>query len=234
MRVTRQSVGPGDAIPFYRRIFPDLHRRWWNRDRVEAEKNRALVAKVEASLPEGGEGVADEVLAHAQEIAQTAIDRAAAADRRATTIAGVVSISASLTLAGASLILDDSKVPSGCWQVVLAALVFAAAAAFVVSAAYALIALVRYRKWNWSDLWDLPKPRSENGEDSKSGPRGHAFTADELKRNRAAFLLHNFTGNWEISDVKNRYVDNALRCLLAALILLSLLALGLLLSVAFG
>ena len=178
------------------------------------------------SLPQGGDGVADEVLAHAQEIAQTATDRAAAADRRATTIAGVVSISATLTLAGASLVLDDSKVSDGTLQVTLAALVFATAAAFVASAAYALIALVRYRRWNWSDLWDLPKPRT--------GAGTGGFSADELKLNRAAFLLHNFTGNWEVSDVKNRHVDNALRCLLAALVLLCLLALGLFVSVAAG
>jgi hypothetical protein len=220
--MARRIVNPGDPIPIRYRVFPDWHGRWWNRGRVEAAKQRNKVAKVEASLPEGGVGVADEVLAHAQEVAQTAIDRAAAADRRATTIAGVVSISASLTLAGASLVLDDSKVPNGTWQIVLASLVFATAAAFVASASYALVALVRYRKWNWSDLWDLPTPRPE------------AFSADELKRRRAAFLLHNFTGNWEISDVKNRQVDNALRCLLAALVLLSLLALGLLLSVVFG
>jgi hypothetical protein len=232
--MTRRVVSPGDKTPLRYRVFPDLHGRWWNRERVEASKNRVPVAKVEASLPEGDAGVADEVLAHAQEVAQTAIDRAAAADRRATTIASVVSISATLTLAGASLILNDSMVPNGTWQIVLAALVFATATAFVASAAYALVALVRYRKWNWSDLWDLPTPRPDTDESSASGQRNHRFTADELKRSRAAFLLHNFTGNWEISDVKNRHVDNALRCLLAALVLLSVLALGLLLSVVLG
>jgi hypothetical protein len=230
--MAQRIVGPRDPIPIRYRVFPRRHGPWWNRERPLTKAKRAAVAQVKTTLPEGGEGVADEVLAHAQEIAQTAIDRAAAADRRATTIASVVSISATLTLAGASLFLDDSKVPNGSWQIVLAALVLATAAAFVVSAAYALIALVRYRSWNWSELRDLPKPRSETGEGSTS--EGHTFTADELKRNRAAFLLHNFTRNWEISDVKNRHVDNALRCLLAALILLSLLALGLVLNARFG
>jgi hypothetical protein len=220
--MTRRTVGPGDRIPIRDRVFPELHDRWWNRGLAEAAKNRIPIAKVEASLPDGGAGVADEVLAHAQEVAQTAVDRAAAADRRATVIASVVSISATLTLAGTSLVVDKSKIPNGNWRIVLAALVFATTAAFVASASYALVALVRYRKWNWSDLWDLPASRPQ------------AFSADELKRNRAAFLLHNFTGNWEISEVKNRHVDNALRCLLAALILLSLLALGLLLSVVSG
>lgn len=232
--MARRIVNPGDPTPLRYRVFPDWHGRWWNRERVERPPNRVPIAKIKASLPEGEAGVADEVLAHAQEIAQTAIDRAAAADRRATTIASVVSISATLTLAGASLILDDSKVPNGSWQVVLAVLVFATAAAFVASAAYALIALVRYRSWNWSELWDLPTPRPEADESSTPGQHPGGFSADELKRNRAALLVHNFTGNWEISDVKNRHVDNALRCLMAALIFLLLLALGLLLSVVVG
>jgi hypothetical protein len=220
--VAERTDNSGIAKALRRRLFPKWNDRWWNRDLVEPEETREAVAKIEASLPQGDAGVADEVLAHAEEIAQTAVDRAAAADRRATTIAGVVSISASLTLAGASLVLDDSKVSSHGWRIVLAALVVATAAAFVTSAAYALVALVRYRSWNWSEPWDLPK----------TPPAG--FTADELKRRRAAYLLHNFFGNWEISDVKNRHVDNALRCLLAALVLLSVLALGLLFSVILG
>jgi hypothetical protein len=232
--MTRRTLSPDDRIPLRYRIFPDWHGRWWNRTRVEAEKNRARVKEVEASLPKGEPGVADEVLAHAEEIAQTAVDRAAAADRRATTIASVVSISATLTLTGSSLILDDSKVPDRGWQIILAALVLATAVAFVASAAYALIALIRYRSWNWSELWDLPTPGPEAGESGGSHEHRHCFSPDDLKRNRAAFLLHNFTGNWEISDVKNRHVDNALRCLLAALVLLVLLALGLLLSIVLG
>lgn len=218
-----RTVGPEDSNPLFYRVFPDRHAPWWNRERPMPDGTRAAIAKMEASLPQGDEGTADAVLAHAQEIAQTATDRAAAADRRATTVAGVVSISATLTLSGSSLILDDSKVPDGSWQIVLAAFAFAAAAAFVASAAYALIALVRYRSWNWSELHDLPKQRDNQ-----------QFTADQLKRTRAATLLHNFRRNWEISDVKNRHVDNALRWLLTALALLSLLALALFLSVAFG
>jgi hypothetical protein len=222
--MARRIVGPGDPNPLRYRVFPDWHGRWWSRRREMSRDTRAAIAAVEASLPSGEEGVADEVLAHAQEIAQTAVDRAAAADRRATTVASVVSISATLTLSGSALILDDAKVPDGGWQIALAALTFITAAAFVASAAYALIALVRYRRWVWSELWDLPKRRSD----------GEVFSADQLKLNRAAVLLYNFPGNWEVSDVKNRHVDNALRCLLAALASLSLLALGLLLSVVFG
>ena len=168
---------------------------------------------IQRTLPRGKDGedgeIADAVLEHAKEIAQTAVDRTAAADRRATTIAGTVAIAASLTLSGASLVFDDEKIKEDAWQAVLAVLLFATTAAFVASAVYALVALVRYREWNWSEMWDLPR---------------EAESSAELKRSRAAHLLQNFRGNWEISDVKNRHVDNALRFLIAALLLLSALA----------
>jgi hypothetical protein len=49
---------------------------------------------------------------------------------------------------------------------------------------------------------------------------------------RAAHLLEDFAANWEISDVKNRTVDLALRCLVAALVGIAGLALLLVLYVA--
>lgn len=205
-----QVVGPGDKIGRFRRIFPDKHDPWWHRGRRQKQTHRQAVMDLAETLPSGGGDVADAVLEHAQEIAQTAIDRAAAADRRATTIAGTVAIAASLTLSGASLVFDDAKIRSEDWQRGLAFILFLATAAFVISAIYALVALVRFREWNWSEMWDLPE---------------EAHSADQLKRERAAFLLQNFRRNWEISDVKNRCVDNALRCLVAALVLLSVLSL---------
>ena len=41
---------------------------------------------------------------------------------------------------------------------------------------------------------------------------------------RAAHLLEDFAANWEISDVKNRTVHLALRCLVAALVGIAVLA----------
>ena len=199
-------------------MFPVVHGRWWNRERTLSKPRSEAIAEMQTTLPQGAD-LADEILAHAQEIAQTARDRADAADRRATTIAGTVAIAASLTLSGASLIFDDGKIRDETWQAVLAFLLFAATAAFVTSAIYALVALVRHRRWNWSDTRDLPR---------------QIDSADALKRRRAAFLLHNWEGNWEISDVKNRLVDNALRTLIAALVLLVALSLALFAYALFG
>jgi hypothetical protein len=194
------------------RLFPPRNHPWWTRDRKPRTQHLDAIDAMIKTLPSGEDGTSEAVLAHAQEIAQTAVDRAAAADRRATTIAGTVAIAASLTLSGASLVFDTSKIKDEVWRGALAFILFAATAAFVAAAVYALVALVRYREWNWAEMWDLPRT---------------VGSADELNRIRAAHLLHNFCRNWEISDVKNRWVDNALRALIVALVLLAVLALAL-------
>lgn len=150
-------VEPGQKESLVKRVFPVKHDPWWNRDRRQRQKHRDAVMQLAGTLPAGNEKIADAVLEHAEEIAQTAVDRAAAADRRATIIAGTVAIAASLTLSGASLVFDDGKIRDDTWQGVLAFLLFVVTAAFVTSAIYALVALVRYREWNWSEMWDLPK-----------------------------------------------------------------------------
>jgi hypothetical protein len=206
------AVGPKEKLSLRKRLFPPNNEPWWHRGLQPTSEHREAITQMAATLPHCGDGRTEAVLAHAQEIAQTAVDRAAAADRRATTIAGTVAIAASLTLSGASLVFDDDKIKDDVWRGVLAFILFAATAAFVIAAVYALVALVRHRKWTWAEMWDLPT---------------QAVSGEELNRNRAAYLLHNFRWNWEISDVKNRCVDNALRSLIVALVLLALLALAL-------
>lgn len=85
---------------------------------------------------------------------------------------------------------------------------------FVFSAVFALRALVATRTWNWSNLHDLDKLR-----DMDPAPN-----EDAKVRWRAALLLHRLAFNWEISDLKNRNVDLALRCLMIALVGIAALA----------
>lgn len=58
------------------------------------------------TYPDGTKDMLEQV----EEIAESALNRAEAADRRASTIAGSVAIAASFTLTGAGLVLDHQKV----------------------------------------------------------------------------------------------------------------------------
>jgi Ca2+/Na+ antiporter len=91
-----------------------------------------------------------------------------------------------------------------------AIVLFATTSLFVLSAIYSLRALVVTRTWNWSEPFDLPR----NPDDSRETQLGW----------RAAHLLEDFGANWEISLVKDRTVDLALLCLVAALVGIAVLA----------
>jgi hypothetical protein len=90
------------------------------------------------------------------------VDRAAAADRRATTIAGTVAIAASFTLGGAGLVLDRVKVPDADVRRLFAVLLCVTTVFFVLSAIYALRALVGTRGWHWADPHQLDQGVPEN------------------------------------------------------------------------
>jgi hypothetical protein len=132
------------------------------------------------------------------------VERAAAADRRAATIAGTVAIAASFTISGGGLALDSSKVAWAADRRALAILLAFTTLSFVLSAAYALRALVAARHWRYSDL---------HGLDNGTGKSVH-----EQLGMRAAHLIDNFAYNWEVADLKNRLVSNALALLLLALL----------------
>jgi hypothetical protein len=138
------------------------------------------------------------------------VDRAAAADRRASTIATAVAIAASFTISGAALVLDDKNIADGNLRRWMAVVLFLTTVFFVLSAGYALRALVATRQWNWSSPFDLP---TEAGE-----------SLEKRLGMRAAHLLEDFAANWEISDLKNRNVDTSLICLFVALLGIATLA----------
>ncbi len=212
----RPRVGPRDRFDWGDRLWPRLHGKWWNYD-----SERGVTKSVE-ELYDGlccaDEETAVATLDHVQAISETAVDRAAAADRRAATIAGTVAIAASFTLGGAGLALDESNLWSTTTRVMFAAVLLVTTVAFVISATYALRALAGSRVWQWSLPTDLPLDHTE--------PR-----AKQLGM-RAAHLLEDFAYNWEISDLKNRNVDNALRSLLVGLAGIAALALIVLIAVA--
>ena len=207
MRAAR-VVGPGDRLTWGDRLWPTRHRRWWHRD-VHPAKGKGA-EELFARLLVGNEIEATRTLEHVQEIAETATDRAAAADRRATTLAGTVAIAASLTVSGGALILERARFTDTGLRVAFAAVLCATTWFLVASAVYALRALVATRTWSWIDPHSLPTDRKEK-------------EAKQLGM-RAAHLLHSFGTNWEISDVKNRTVDKALSCLVIGLVGIGTLA----------
>jgi hypothetical protein len=205
----RRRYGENDKLPLRDRICPQRHGKWWNYDAHQGRTK--TVEELFAELRHGDAEEARETLKHVEAIAQSAVDRAAAADRRASTIAGTVAIAASFTLSGSALILDTSKLGNKPVRLSFAIVLFATTSLFVLSAWYSLRALVATRAWVWSLPYDLPLDP-------------HESLPTQLGM-RAAHLLEDFGANWEISDVKNRTVDVALRCLVAALVGIAVLAL---------
>ncbi|MCW2626463.1 MAG: hypothetical protein QOF66_4888 [Mycobacterium sp.] len=204
----RKRYGPG--LPRTRlddRLWPALHDRWWNWN-ARKEEHKELSDLADQLYPLATDNhlrSADLTLDQAKAVAQTAVDRAAAADRRATTIAGAVAIAASFTLSGAGVVLGKSSLPD--WAVKASAVMIALITVlFVLSAVYALRALAgrRGRTWHWETPYTLERDRVE-------------LTDVQRLTKRSADLLNDFAFNWEISDLKNRYVDNALLCLTLAL-----------------
>src|SRR5205085_2128742 len=113
-------------------------------------------------------------------------DRGAAAERRATTIAGTVAIAASFTLSGAALVLDEQKITGAFSRSAFAIVLVATTLMFVLSAYYALRAFVR--QWNWNTPHDLHEVSRETA-------------VNHEQAMRAARLLKDFAGNWEIADL---------------------------------
>ena len=164
-------------------------------------------------------------LAEIEAVAASATERAAVADRRATTIAGTVAIASSFTLGGAVFVLDPARVDQGINRVPFAIILVVTTVAFVVSGFFALMALVGARRWNWTqppDVTSLQPDEELPAEDEQA----------QIKQlhHRAAHLLDDFAGNWEIADVKTRHVAAALFWLLIGLSGIAAFAVAVLLS----
>jgi hypothetical protein len=193
-------------------LWPYRHGKWWNWDARanKTEDTAALMAKMRL----GNQDEARESLTFAETIAQTARDRADAADRRATTIASSVAIAASFTLSGGGLLFDVANWGGNltlrrCFAVGL----FFTTLCFVLAGIYALRALAskQTRTWNWINPHNMWASARKETHEQRLGLR-------------AVRLLQDFAANWEIADLKNRTVDNALRCLVWALLGITVLA----------
>ncbi len=206
-------VGPKTPQRLTDRLLPRLHASYWLRFPFPEEVDGKLVKRdadafyrdLVSTHPEDVD-YAKAALEHVQALAQTAVDRAATADRRATTIASAVAITVTLTVSGSSFVLDSSNLGDSIAQGTVAVLLALATLTFAVSAYFALAALIRLRRWVWEAPGDLPRDAAE------------ALPKRYLQR--AAHLRVDFAHNWEVADLKNRLVDNSLYALLLGLFLL--------------
>jgi len=205
---SRRRVGPRTPKDLADIVWPVRHDKWWNWNAAKGETKTA--EELYKGFRIGSLEQARDVLEHVEEIAQTAVDRAAAADRRATTIAGTVAIAASLTIGGAGLVVDPQKITDPTIRRIFAAVLCVVTVAFIGSAIFALRALVATRGWNWSDPHEMPP--------------GVPATRQRRIGMRAANRLSAFAFNWEVSDLKNRCVDRALQFLVVALVGIAVLS----------
>lgn len=188
-------------------LWPSQNKRWYFTDNsgrdLGEEKLRALLQ---------GPSDIDETLEQAQEVAQSAVDRTAAADRRATTLGGTVAIAASLTVGGASLVLDQTKVPEQAWRFAFALGFALATLMFALAGFYAARAVVTFRRWSWPYPDQVLERRGDDRSDQRLA--------------RAAESLHGFAFNWEVADAKIRAVESSFRAFIVALLLLVVLGFG--------
>lgn len=195
---------------------PRLHDRYWNSGGKGGHK---LLSEIVAQLyPDGAADQDDELAAaeftleQAKAIAQTAYDRAEIVERRATTIAGSVSIATPFTVSGATFIMGQTWL-SGPVTTILAVLLAFVTVFFVLSAGYSLrgLAGAYTRTWSWESPWLLNREIVDR-------------PLVERTIYRSADLLDDFAYNWERADLKKRFVDNAVLCLTLAMLGIGILS----------
>ncbi len=155
--------------------------------------------------------VVEELLTEANAAYQEAGERAEGAERRATTIQGSIAIAASLTLAGGSLLLDSTGTPSHPWEIAISA-GFALTVLLLAIAAWRAF-LVTWPRFLWASpavtdiTWHAAMP-----------------SADAIKLQRTSDLLVAYGRNDSVARLKLVLLGQAVRWLISALVVLSIVA----------
>jgi hypothetical protein len=164
--------------------------------------------------------LAAELLAQAREIGSAPQDRVEGVERRATTLLGTVGIATSLSVAGAALVLDPSKLHGDAWRIAVAIGFFLATLCFVMCGVRAVQALADRQTWM--------APRDEDILNVRS--KGLAKARVDL----AVSILRSAGANDPIADWKVAYLGAARWWFTRALAALIVTALVLVLYVGFG
>ena len=155
--------------------------------------------------------VVDELLAGARASYDEATARAESAERRAATIQGAIAIAASLTVAGGSLLLDPANVRSQMWRIAIGSS-FAIAVLLLAIAAWRAF-LVTWPRFMWAS------PAALDTVDHAKEPSGEA-----IRLRRASDLLIAYGRNDSVARLKLALLGQAMRWLMSALAVLSVLA----------
>jgi hypothetical protein len=197
-------------------------RKQWRRVSLPVGAPRRFLdtAEIKKRLQTEDPHLAAELLAQAREVAAAPNERSDGVERRATTLLGTVGIATSLSVAGAALVLDPSKLHGAGWRFAVAAGFLAATLCFVMCGFRSLQALARRQTWT--------SPRDEDILDARD--KGLA----EARVDLAVSLLRSAGANDPIADWKVAYLGAARWWFSGALLALTTTLLILVLYVGFG
>lgn len=195
---------PADAEPSTRKLWRDT---WPAPLRCLAELANPMpwdpphrfpqaVGTLHDSMGAPDDDLADELLADAERLFDEADARAESAERRATTLLGMVAIAAAVALTGGGLVLDPAKIHGGNWR-----MAFAIGFGLLVF----LLVLTAFRASGASTrTFNVTSPS-----DDRIFERAKTGSAGEAKALRAAYLLHGFGRNNEVAALKVGYLRAA-------------------------
>jgi hypothetical protein len=171
------------------------------------ESSEELLVRLGTPRPE----VVSDLLEAATAAFNEAAERAESAERRAATIQGAIAIAASLTLAGGSLLLDASKVPSHPWRTVIAVGFALAVLLFAIAAWRAF--LVTWPRFMWASpaAADIPDYAGQDSSD-----------AVQLRRTRDFLIAYGRDDS--IARLKIQLLRQAVRWMLGALTVIAAVA----------
>jgi hypothetical protein len=177
-------------------------------------------AAIKRDLSTDSEPLSAELLDQAREIFAASLARADGVERRATTLLGTVGIAASLSVAGAGLLLDGQKISGTTWRILVALGLLLTTGCFVMCGWRALQALSRLHRWSMPNDEDILRRRN----------LGVAKARIDL----ATSLLTSAGANEPVAEWKVAHLGAAAWWFLRALIALIATALVLVAYVAFG
>ena len=192
------------------RLLRRILRRWEEDVESPAEFTHPREQIVD-QLKTDDQAEARDILTQAKGLYDSVDLRSESVERRATTLQGVVSIAATVTVAGGALLLDPGKIGGALWRSVFAGLFSGLLYCFIATAYRATQASTKVHTWTLANPEDILR-------------RSNSTTADI---ETAADLLIAYGRNAKIANWKVAYMRAASEWFLRGLIFLALITVSL-------